>query len=206
MRIFKRKRISELDKKAQKIFSKKQINEMHLFKNINCYVHETARIQVRGSFTMNASNYGNRNVSSNIRLDSNAVLNVKHNFSFYYGADIICLPNAVLDLGSGFCNCNVKIRCKKHISIGEDVAISHNVTIMDTDAHEIIKDNYKNTEPVFIGNHVWIGTGVIILKGVTIGNGAIIGAGSVVTNDIPAHCLAVGNPAKVIRSDVKWKL
>lgn len=57
-----------------------------------------------------------------------------------------------------------------------------------------------NSKPIKICNDAWIGMNVIILKGVTIGEGAVIGAGSVVTKDIPAWCVAVGNPAKVIRS------
>lgn len=54
--------------------------------------------------------------------------------------------------------------------------------------------------PVKIGKNVWIGSNSTILPGVTIGDNAIIGAGSVVTKDIPADMIAVGNPAKVIRS------
>ena len=52
---------------------------------------------------------------------------------------------------------------------------------------------------VRIGSDVWIGGGAIILPGVTIGDNTIIGAGSVVTKDIPANSIAVGNPCKVIR-------
>lgn len=53
--------------------------------------------------------------------------------------------------------------------------------------------------PVRIGHDVWIGFGAIVLPGVTIGNGAVIGAGSVVTKDISAYSIAVGNPAQVIK-------
>lgn len=54
--------------------------------------------------------------------------------------------------------------------------------------------------PVRIGHGVWIGDSVIVLPGVTIGNGAVVGAGSVVTRSIPPYAVAVGNPARVIRS------
>jgi acetyltransferase-like isoleucine patch superfamily enzyme len=53
--------------------------------------------------------------------------------------------------------------------------------------------------PVKIGDHVWIGSRVIILPGVSIGDHAAVGAGSVVTKSIPPNCLAVGNPARVVR-------
>lgn len=54
--------------------------------------------------------------------------------------------------------------------------------------------------PITVGNDVWIGANVAVLPGVTIGEGCVIGAGSVVTKDIPAHSLAVGNPCRVIKS------
>ena len=59
--------------------------------------------------------------------------------------------------------------------------------------------NIETAEPITIGYNVWIGGGAIVLPGVTIGDNAVIGAGSVVVKDIPANCVAVGNPAKVIR-------
>lgn len=64
----------------------------------------------------------------------------------------------------------------------------------------LTQNDFKEiTNPPIIGNDVWIGCGVIILQGVSIGDGAIIGAGSVVTKDIPAYQIAIGNPAKVIK-------
>jgi acetyltransferase-like isoleucine patch superfamily enzyme len=56
--------------------------------------------------------------------------------------------------------------------------------------------------PVKIGQYAWIGGNTTILPGVTIGEGAIIGAGSVVSKSIPAYCVAVGNPARVIKSRI----
>ena len=53
--------------------------------------------------------------------------------------------------------------------------------------------------PVHIGRNCWLGAGVIVLPGVTIGDNTVIGAGSVVTKDIPANVVAVGNPCKVLR-------
>lgn len=54
-------------------------------------------------------------------------------------------------------------------------------------------------EPVTIGDRVWLGGDVKILAGVTIGDGAIVGTGSVVTKDIPAGVVALGNPCRVVR-------
>ena len=61
------------------------------------------------------------------------------------------------------------------------------------------------TQPISIGNHVWIGINVTILKGVKIGDGAIIAAGAVVTRDVPERCLAAGVPARVIKNNVSWE-
>ena len=53
--------------------------------------------------------------------------------------------------------------------------------------------------PIHIGNKVWIGANSVVLPGVTIGDNSVIGAGSIVTRDIPANVVAVGNPCRVLR-------
>jgi acetyltransferase-like isoleucine patch superfamily enzyme len=99
-----------------------------------------------------------------------------------------------------FINYGVDIAATKHVHIGSDCLIGTHVIILDNDFHELT-DRTRRPEgrPVFIGDGTWIGNRAIILPGITIGKGAIIGAGSVVTSDIPARTVAVGNPARVIK-------
>lgn len=98
-------------------------------------------------------------------------------------------------------------RVGKNIEIGKNVAIAWNVTIMDSDFHDYFIDNKNRNiaKDVIIKDNVWIGNNVIILKGVTIGENAIIGAGSVVTKDVKANTAVAGNPAKIIKENVRPK-
>ena len=88
------------------------------------------------------------------------------------------------------------------ITIGNHVLIGPNVGIY-TPEHAfdpmLRAQGYEHSEPVTICDNVWIGGSVVILGGVTIGENTIIGAGSVVTHDIPANVIAVGNPCRVLR-------
>lgn len=165
-----------------------------------------AKINIeKGCLALNQKTSSPEPFTGVLKMMENSEINVQNSFSIFSGHHIILMKNARLNLGSGYINRNLKIRCFKEISIGNNVAISENVTIWDTDAHSIIGKEAEMTQPVKIGNNVWIGTNVTILKGVTIADGVIIAAGAVVTKDIPENCLAAGIPAKVIKEHVKWK-
>ncbi len=89
-----------------------------------------------------------------------------------------------------------------HIYIGDYTMIGPNVTIA-TAGHPILPElrekQYQYNMPVHIGRCCRIGAGAIIMPGVSIGDNTVIGAGSIVTKDIPANVVAVGNPCKVMR-------
>jgi maltose O-acetyltransferase len=89
------------------------------------------------------------------------------------------------------------------ITIGDDVQIGPNVQLL-TPTHPVEpgprREKWEAAEPITIGDNVWLGGGAIVLPGVTIGENTVVGAGSVVTRDLPADVVAVGNPARVIRS------
>jgi len=91
-----------------------------------------------------------------------------------------------------------------HISIGDDVTLGPNVTILAHDASIKRVLGYVRLGKVAIGHRVFIGAGSIVLPGVTIGDDVIIGAGSVVSRDVPAGSLAVGNPVQVIGSTADY--
>lgn len=176
-----------------------------LFGKISVNIDKSSRIQ----FVNNSHLYLNKPMRKSepfvgmLEMYKNTILTVNNSFTIHSGAHIIIAEGAQLNLGSGYINRNCKIKCFSKIEIGNDVAISENVTIWDSDVHKI-KGSTLNTQPIKIGNHVWIGTNCIILKGVSIGDGAVIGAGSIVNKNIPSKCLAVGNPAKVIKQNIEW--
>ena len=101
-----------------------------------------------------------------------------------------------------FANYNLTALDVAPISIGADCQIGPNVQLL-TPIHPIEaqprRDKLEAARPITIGDNVWLGGGVIVCPGVTIGENTVIGAGSVVTRDIPANVVAVGNPARVIR-------
>ena len=101
-----------------------------------------------------------------------------------------------------YANFNLTLVDDTDIYIGDAVMIGPNVTIA-TAGHPVDPELRRKVAqfniPVRIGNNVWIGAGAVILPGVTIGDDSVIGAGSIVTKDIPAGVVAVGNPCRVLR-------
>jgi acetyltransferase-like isoleucine patch superfamily enzyme len=90
------------------------------------------------------------------------------------------------------------------IRIGQNCLIAEMVSIRDHDhafssTDVSIVDQGRDTAPIRIGDNVWIGGKATITKGVSIGSNSVIGAHAVVTRDLPADCVAVGIPARVIR-------
>lgn len=94
------------------------------------------------------------------------------------------------------------------VSIGEDCMFSYFVK-MNTGSHtlydNVTGENITHRDGITLGNHVWVGMGATFVDGCTVGDGSVIGASSVVTKDIPPHVTCAGNPARVLREDVRWE-
>ena len=144
-----------------------------------------------------------------LRLRSNARLTIHGNAEIFHGTVVLVGENAHLEMGhKSYINFNSTVICYDHIIIGSNCAISWNTNMFDGNAHELVVDEVARprTQPVVIGDKVWIGTGAIILSGVTVGNGAVVAAGSVVAEDVPGQALVAGNPARVVREKATWRL
>lgn len=145
------------------------------------------RISIGDNFMMTSGNHINP-VSANLQG------------AFYTGS-----PDAKIVIGNNVGMNSTRMRISKGLTIGDYVKIGGGVLIIDTDSHSIdwnvrrYSDNQVCSAPITIEDDVWIGAQCIILKGVTIGARSIIGAGSVVTKDIPADCVAAGNPCRIIK-------
>lgn len=101
-----------------------------------------------------------------------------------------------------YANFNLTLVDDTHIYVGDYTMLGPNVVIA-TAGHPILPElreqAYQYNMPVYIGKNCWLGAGVIVLPGVSIGDNTVVGAGSVVTKDLPANVVAVGNPCRVLR-------
>ena len=101
-----------------------------------------------------------------------------------------------------YANFNLTLVDDTHIFIGDHTMLGPNVVLASA-GHPILpalrEQGYQYNFPIRIGRNCWLGAGVIVLPGVTIGDNTVVGAGSVVTRDLPADVVAVGNPCRVLR-------
>jgi maltose O-acetyltransferase len=125
----------------------------------------------------------------------------------FYIDQIVWLNGANIELGEkvGF-NYGCYVNGFGGLTVGDRTIVGP-YTMIHTANHEMdpdrpIPEQGWNLGPVTVGKDCWIGMGVCILPGVTIGDGCVIGAGSVVTKDVDANAVAVGNPAHAIKTRV----
>jgi len=120
---------------------------------------------------------------------------VKSPFMCDYGVHIRIGRNGFVNYECVFLDCNL-------ITIGDDAQIGpgvHIYTALHPIDPEIRRSGLEAAKPVAIGHNVWLGGHCVVCPGVTIGDNSVIGAGSVVVRDVPANCVAVGNPRCVVR-------
>jgi maltose O-acetyltransferase len=125
------------------------------------------------------------------------------------GEDACVKPPLFVDYGENihigprtFVNYNLTALDVATVTIGADCQIGPGVQLL-TPTHPVEpeprRDKLEAALPIVIGDNVWLGGAVVVCPGVTIGDNTVVGAGAVVTRDLPANVVAVGNPARVVR-------
>lgn len=137
-------------------------------------------------------------------MEKNIIRETIHNFgNIIRRLRIYFFRKAGIDIGK---NCMISFQAKLDmrrgkIVIGDNVSITYGCVILSHDRASMILYPYKQSDGItIIDDDVFIGVNSVVLMGVKIGKGSIVGAGSVVVNDIPPYSIALGNPAKVVRS------
>lgn len=145
---------------------------------------------------------------THIRMSGNAKWYLNNGCKVFYNTVIEVKNNAVLNTDFFTVNGGSVIICAKGITFGEDTMLGRNITIYDTDYHQVVDENYrmKNfSKPVIIEPHVWLTSNIMVQKGVTIGEGSLIAAYNVIRKDVPPKSMVVnGMTQKIVAEDVKW--
>lgn len=184
--------------------------ELHVCNHSQIHIAQGAKIEMKPKaileFNMMEDPF--RKVRpSRLILHENSRLVCKGHIQSFEAVRIECLPNAVVEIGhKSYINHDSEIRCRERVTIGNNVSIAYNVLIQDSDYHTTYDEAGSpkpETLPITIEDNVWIGANAIILKGVALGEGCVVAAGSVVTKSAPAHSLIGGNPARVIKQNLK---
>jgi galactoside O-acetyltransferase len=167
--------------------------------------------------------YGNNSIIENMHIGISHFEKNRGNLSIGKECNINCTfsiysPEAKIIIGDRvFIGPGTSIICYDEIKIDDDVMISWDCTIMDTNSHSLISSErlndvldwnrgaqYKDwnkveSKKIHIAKKSWIGFKAIVLKGIILGEGAIVASGSVVTKDVAAYTIVGGNPAKFIK-------
>lgn len=180
---------------------------MLIHRNVILEIHPKARMDLKGIFSIGQKKFSNSKLETRVLVEDNAVLKIDNNFSLGYGSDVEVFQDALLHIeGNGATNINATIICGEHIHLCDRVMLGRDITIRDNNGnHYIAMRGYKDTRPVFIGQHAWLCEGATIMPGVKVGDGAIIGAKSFVAKNVPAYSMVSGNPAQVIEEEIYWK-
>lgn len=180
-------------------------------KNIFCHHRVTIKglknIATHGELQVGTSYVGFMHTSDRTLLNIGGKLIINSNFSIGRGCRFDIGGNAVCSFDGGYINANSVVIIMHGLKVGKNVAISWGCEFLDEYFHEIQYSGKKNKDPIIeIGDNVWIGSGAKILQGVKIGSGNVIAANSVLTKSFPESNLLIGgNPAKIIKKDIKWK-
>ncbi len=171
-------------------------------------IDRTARIYLRGNLTLNDHKLKHSKAECYLRMMKNTELYINGDVKCAFLSTIELHSGSKVSIGKAYINVGAVIMSEKEIEIGNDVLISRNVYIYDSDFHQILDESGNITnqaKKITISNGAWLGVKSTILKGVKIGEGAILSANSTAMTRIKSHTIACGTPARPLMDVVDRK-
>ena len=141
---------------------------------------------------------------------SNATIEIGDDCDIYGVIRFVRGDGGVLRIGNGtnFNGVGLSMHEAGKITIGRDCMLSTDIHMDVSDMHPIFDrstgERLNPAQDIFLGDHVWLSTRVLVLKGSRIGSGTVVGAGAMVAGELPENVLAIGSPARVVRTNVPW--
>lgn len=190
--------MAKIFRRIDKIIQRFRIRKLNSNKKAEVHIANTVRLDRQSKVLA----YPNTHiqVGNNVYLRSNP--NGYHTGMPFPTTLLADKPDALISIGAN-CRLNgVYVHSQKAIQIGDNCVIAAGVNIIDSNGHQVNSSNRTigrdDSQPIVIGNNVWIGLNAIILKGSIIGDNCVISAGSVVKGVFPNNSLIQGNPAQNI--------
>lgn len=162
------------------------------------------KCNINGRMSFRISRSAKMHIGDNLRITNSNLINPLCNCK----SCLAVSDNASLIIGNNVGMSSPTLYVQENLYIGNHVNLGGGCIVLDSDCHSLnyldrregsIDQKNKRNKGIVIEDDVLVGAYSIILKGVHIGARSVIGAGSVVTKDIPADCIAAGNPCKIIR-------
>ena len=161
----------------------------------------------RAAFRLRCARCGPCDIATGVEVHGFANLEIGNGFSMNRNGGLYC-RNARIRIGDN-CHCNTNVRIGADgggsVRIGNDVNIGPN-TVIDPSNHVFSRTDIPicaqglSFGDIVIEDDVWIGANVVVTQGVRIGRGCVIGAGAVVTRSIPPYTVALGVPARPVKT------
>lgn len=163
------------------------------YKNAVIEINPGAKIYVGGGdIELGCDLVKKSKAETRVRLREHAIWSSNGGCKVSYGSTIELLESALFDTGYFTMNSNSTLVSAKKIVFGQDVMISRNVVLYDSDFHSLMNElgEVRNhSKDVVVGNHVWISANVMVLKGTQIHDGSVIGANAIVHERVPENVI-----------------
>lgn len=165
-----------------------------------------SKIILNGNVRFGTKKFKTSKLESRLLVDKGGKLIINGDIRFGYGCDIEVFKNAELVFGGGGGNVGLTLICGEKIHIGANTYYGRNVDIRDTNGgHTIAMQGFKDTNPVIVGDNVWLCSNCALMPGVKVGDGTIVGAHTLLTASVPPRSLISGNPAQILDDNISWK-